>query len=110
MAGETFTFDPDDIQLGDASTKNVIGTVTITGGDTTEQSASLSCKQDITGRDMIEITSVDVLNTEGYDMNLPVGPYSVVAWTPGFDTQTSDLTLSESDTDIPPIEKNIDFP
>ena len=110
LAGETLTLPDDDIQLGVASTKNVIGTVMITGGETSEQYASLSFRQDITGGDMIEITSVDVLNTEGYDINLPVGPYAVVAWTLGFDTQTSDLVLSESDTDIPPIEKNIDFP
>jgi hypothetical protein len=110
LAGETLTLPDDDIQLGVASTKNVIGTVMITGGDTSEQYASLSFRQDITGGDMIEITSVDVLNTEGYDINLPVGSYSVVAWTLGFDTQTSDLVLSESDNDIPPIEKNIDFP
>ena len=110
-AGETLTFAPDDIQLGDASTKNVIGTVTITGGDSTEQFASLSFRQDITditGGDMIEVTSVDVLNTKDYDINLPIGSYSVVAWTPDFNTQTSDLVLSESD--IPPIEKDIDFP
>ena len=112
-AGETLTFDPDDIQLGDASTKNVIGTVTITGGDNTEQFASLSFRQDITditGGDMIEVTSVDVLNTKDYDINLPIGSYSVVAWTPDFDTQTSDLVLSESDIDIPPIVKDINFP
>jgi hypothetical protein len=114
LAGQTLTIPDDvpddDIQLGVASTKNVIGTVTITGGDTTEQYASISFRQDTTDGDMIEITSVDVLNTEGYDINLPVGSYSVVAWTLGFDTQTSGLTLSESDIDIPPIEKNIDFP
>jgi hypothetical protein len=105
---ETLIFSDDDLQLGNASFKNVNGTVTITGGDTTEQYASLSFRQEIDGGDMIEITSVDVLNTEGYRVNLPVAAYSVVAWTTGFDTQTSDLTLSESDTS--PIEKNIDFP
>jgi hypothetical protein len=107
-AGETLTFPADDIQLGVASTKNVEGTVTITGGDNIEQFASISFRQDITGGDMIEITSVDVLNTEDYDIDLPVGTYSVVAWTLGFATQTSDLVILESDT--PPIEKDIDFP
>ena len=110
LAGETLTLPDDDIQLEDAANKNVIGTVMITGADTTEQYASLSFRQDITGGDMIEITSVDVLNAEGYDINLSVESYSVVAWTLGFDTQTSDLVLSESDSDIPPIEKNFDFP
>ncbi|MGV7223823.1 MAG: hypothetical protein ACQ9MH_20145 [Nitrospinales bacterium] len=88
----------------------VLERINLTGGDNDEQHASLSFRQVITDGDMIEITSVDVLNTEGYDINLPVGSYSVVEWTLGFDTQTSDLTLSESDSDMPPIEKNIDFP
>ena len=59
---------------------------------------------------MIEITSVDVLNTEGYNIDLPVSvePYSVVAWTPEFNTQISTLTILGSDT--PPIEKDITFP
>jgi hypothetical protein len=113
IAGKTLTFPDDDIQLGVASTKNVESTVTITGGDNIEQFASLSFRQDITGQDitggdMIEVTSVDVLNTEGYDINLPVGSYSVVAWTLEFNTQTSTLEILESDT--PPIEKDIDFP
>ena len=108
LAGETLTIPDDDIQLGVASTKNVIGTVMITGGDTFEQFASLSFRQEINGGDMIEITSVNVLNTENYEIDLPVGLYSLVTWTSGFATQTSDLEILESDT--PPIEKNIDYP
>ena len=57
---------------------------------------------------MIEITSLDVLNTKDYEINLPTGPYSVVAWTPGFDTQILNLTLST--LNLHSIEKNIDFP
>jgi hypothetical protein len=108
IAGETLAFPDDEIQLGDAATKNVIGTVTITGGDDTEQFASISFRQDIDGGDMIEITSVDVLNTKGYDMDLPVESYSVVAWTLDFDTKTSDLDILGTETS--PIEKDIDFP
>ena len=108
VAGETLTLPDDDIQLGVASTKNVEGTVTITGGGSTEQFASISFRQDITGGDMIEITSVDVINAEGYDLDLPVGSYSVVAWTLGFDTDTSDLVILETDT--PQIVKDINFP
>ena len=58
---------------------------------------------------MIEITSVDVLNTKGYDINLPVESYSIVAWTLGFDTKTSDLGLLEMEAATPPIIKDIDF-
>ena len=86
----------------------VLERINLTGGDNDEQFASISFRQDTTDDDMIEITSVDVLNTEGYDIDLPVETYSVVAWTLGFDTQTSDLVISEFD--IPPVEKDIDFP
>ena len=109
IAGETLTFPDDEIQLGVAATKNVIGTVTIAGGDDTEQFASISFRQDIDGGDMIEITSVDVLNTKGYDINLPVESYSIVAWTLGFDTQTSDLGVLEMEAATPPTIKDIDF-
>jgi hypothetical protein len=85
-----------------------IGTVMITGGDTSEQFATLSFRQGITGGDMIEIASINVLNTGYYEIDLPVGLYSLVASTLGFATQTSDLEILESDT--PPIEKNLDFP
>jgi len=107
-AGKTHTLPDDDIQLGDASTKHVKGTDMINGGNNTDQFASISFRQDIDDGEMIEVTSVDVLNTKGYDINLPVGSYSVVAWTLGFATKTSDLAILETDT--PPIVKNIDFP
>ena len=57
---------------------------------------------------MIEITSVDVLYAEGYDLDLPVGSYSIVAWAPDFDTKTSDLEILGTDTS--PIINDIDFP
>ena len=109
LAEETLTFPDDAIQLGVASTKYVEGFVTITGRDT-EQFASLSFRQDIGSGEMIEITSVDVSNTEGYNIDLPVPveQYTVVAWTPGFNTQTS--TLTKLDFDTPPVEKDIKFP
>jgi hypothetical protein len=111
VAGQTLTFPDDNIQLSDASTKNVIGTVMITGGDNTDQYASISFRQDIDSGEMIEVTSVDVLNTEGYSINLPVLPldsYSIVAWTLGFDTKTSTLDVLVDDPE--PIVENIDFP
>jgi hypothetical protein len=104
VAGETLTY-PDDFQLEVATTKNVTGTVTIAGGNNTDQFASISFRQDIISGEMIEVTSVDVLNTEGYDIYLPVASYSVVAWTLGFDTETSDLNVADSE----PIKKDIDF-
>jgi hypothetical protein len=83
----------------------------ITGGDNTDQYASISFRQDIDSGEMIEVTSVDVLNTEGYSINLPVLPldsYSIVAWTLGFDTKTSTLDVLVDDPE--PIVENIDFP
>lgn len=108
VAGQTLTFPNDNIQLSNASTKNVIGTITITGGDNTDQYASISFRQDIGSTEMIEVASVDVLNTEGYSINLPLESYSVVAWTLGFDTKTSSLDVLVGDPE--PIVENIDFP
>ena len=105
-AEQTYTFADDDIQLQDATTKNIKGIVTITGGGTSEY-ASISFRQDIDGGEMIEVTSVDVLNSEEYDIYLPVGTYSIAAWTLGFATKTSDLVILESD--ISPIENNLDL-
>ena len=88
----------------------VLERINLTGGDNDEQHASLSFRQVITDGDMIEITSVDVLNTKGYDINLPVESYSIVAWTPGFDTKTYNLSKLEMEAATLPIEKHIDFP
>jgi hypothetical protein len=108
--GETFTFPDDDIQLSGATTQAVTGTASINGADITTQFASISFRQDIGDGEMIEITSVDVLNSEGYDLNFPPGRYSVVAWTLGFVTQTHDLDIPVSDPGPDPVEKNINFP
>ena len=109
-AGETFTFSDDEIQLSGTTTQAVTGTASINGADITTQFASISFRQDIGGGEMIEITSVDVLNSEGYDLNLPPGRYSVVVWTLGFVTQTHDLDIPVSDPGPDPVEKNINFP
>jgi hypothetical protein len=105
-AGQTLNIGT--FQLEVASTKNVEGKVNITGGDNIEEFASISLRQNTTDGDMIEITSVDVLNTEDYDIILPLGTYSVVAWAPEFITKTSTLVIS--DTDESPIEEDIKFP
>ena len=92
-------------QLEETVTKNVGGIVTITGGDNNEEFASISFRQDIDEDEMIEITSVDVLNTEDYIIELPIGTYSVVAWAPDSTTQTSTLVIDA--TDESPIENHI---
>ena len=83
----------------------VLERINLTGGDNDEQHASLSFRQVITDGDMIEITSVDVLNTEDYIIELPIGTYSVVAWAPDSTTQTSTLVIDA--TDESPIENHI---
>jgi hypothetical protein len=117
-SGYTLTFfdnpnnNPNDrgfIQLSDATINNVKGLVTITGA-TNEQYASLSFRQNIgddTNIEMIEVTSLNVANTESYNINLPYGSYSVVASTLDYDTIENPLTVSETDS---PIEFPISFP
>ena len=108
-SSDTLTFfDSNDrgyIQLSDAPFNNVSGIVTITGADD-EQYVSVSFRQNI-GDDinieMIEITSVNVSNMENYNINLPIGSYSVVASTLDYDTLVNPLTVSDA---VSPI----DFP
>lgn len=109
-AGETHTLSDDEIQLVDASPgiKNLTGTITIGGGDLVEQYASLSFRQDTADGQVIEVTSVDVLNLESYNINLPLGSYTIVAWTGGFNTQTYSLNITEVDAE--PIVNDISFP
>lgn len=104
--GETLIIDPA-IQLENAVVKNVTGDVIIPGGGTSEQFASLSFRQDIGTGEMIEVSSVSVLNLENFDINLPLETYSIVAWTTGFDTRTYKLEISESDDE--PIIQDIEF-
>jgi hypothetical protein len=112
VSGETLTFfdgsDRGYIQLDDASSsiQNVIGAVNINGGGI-EQYASISFRQIAAVGDVIEVTSANVMNGDSYNINLPIGDYSVVAWTLGFDTQSFSLTVS--DTGTIPSEPDIDF-
>jgi len=111
-AEETITFfDASDngyILLGDATTKNVIGNAIITGGGDTEQFASISFRQGIVGGEMIEITSVNVANMDSYNINLPLGTYSVVAWSIGVSTKTVSLDIEDTDTEN--VNGDISFP
>ena len=95
--GETLIIDP--VTLVGAAVGDLEGTVLITGGDVTEQFASLSFRQDIGAGEMIEISSVAVLNTEDYYITLPIGTYSVVAWTIGYDTKTDNKEILVSPPD-----------
>ena len=115
-SGDTLTFfdDPNDapndrgyIQLSDATIYNVNGLVTITGASN-EQYASVSFRQEIIGGEMIEVTSANVMDGESYNINLPIGDYSVVAWTLGYETQLFDLNVS--DTGTTPTDPDINFP
>ena len=105
-SGETLTFfdsnDRDFIQLSDAIINNVTGLVTITGANDL-QYASVSFRQEIFGGELIEITSVNVANMTTYNINLPIGSYSVVTSTLGYDTQVNTLTVTDTGS-------TIDFP
>jgi len=97
---ETFVL----LNITDGLTKQLNGTVTINGSeadDTDTQYASLSFRQEIDGQ-MVEITSVDILNGEDYLINLPIGTYTLVAWTTDSDTITT-IILVEQDSEEPLI-------
>lgn len=115
-SGDTLTFfdDPNNtpndsgyIQLSDTTVNNVNGAVGINGGGI-EQYASISFRQNPAVGDVIEITSANVMNDDNYNINLPIGDYSVVAWTLGFETQSFELNVS--DTGTTPAEPDINFP
>ena len=89
-----------DFQLNVATNVGTIeGKVNINGGNNTDQYATLSYRVNIscTGCDpneMIEINSINVLNTYEYVVELPVGSYERVAYTFGYDTQTASMVVS----------------
>jgi hypothetical protein len=100
--GETVSYD---FMLGDAQTGTVSGTVTINGGDDVEQYATLSFRQDAVPDEMIEVKSINVLNTQTYNVDLPEGSYALVASTLfGFDTKEEPLTVPTTG------DTNINFP
>jgi hypothetical protein len=95
-----------DFQLNDATTGTINGTVEISGASIDEQYATISyrvlCPAPECGPDeMIEIDSINVLNTYDYAIELPTDSYNRVASTFGYDTQTA--TVDAPGTD------NIDF-
>jgi hypothetical protein len=85
-----------DFQLTDATgTGTIEGTVLINGADDNEQYATISYRKEVSCPEceMIEIKSINVLNTFPYEVVLPIGLYSRVASTFGYDTQTAALDV-----------------
>jgi hypothetical protein len=103
-----------DFQLVTATNMETIdGEVSITGA-TDEQYATISYRQGITcdgcdPNEMIEIKSINVLNNvmnmDGYEIELPTGSYDRVASTFGYTTQSKDLEVISGST----IEDKIEF-
>lgn len=96
-----------DFKLTDATAIGTIeGEVLINGAVDNEQYATISYRKEVSCPvcEMIEIKSINVLNTFDYEVELPLGSYIRAASTFGYDTQTivSDLN-SGTNTD------NIEF-
>ena len=77
-----------DLILSEHGSGTIAGLVTINGADNTEQYATLSFRQGVPDDEMIEIKSINVLNTYPYSVNLPEELYTLVASTLfGFETE-----------------------
>ena len=101
-----------DFQLVDAAEMGTIdGSVSINGADDNEQYATLSYRKDVdcigcVANEMVEIKSINVLNTADYETELPTGPYSRVDSTYGYYTLIAELNVIEgiNSQDIHDIE------
>jgi hypothetical protein len=95
-----------DLILSEANTGIVAGSVTISGANNTEQYATLSFRQGVGSDEMIEIKSINVLNTYSYSVDLPEDSYTLVASTLfGFETEEYPLIVITGDT----ISQNVVF-
>jgi hypothetical protein len=102
----------DDLILSEDGSGTVAGLVTINGADNTEQYATLSFRQEVGVDDeMIEIKSINVLNTYRYSVNLPSVDlpeelYTLVASTLfGFETEEyTSLTVETGVTTTQNVE------
>jgi hypothetical protein len=91
----------------------IVGSVTITGEDTSEHFATLSFRQNTcTGCDSvekIEIKSLNVLDTQAFNPApsnpLPAGQYSLVASSYGYSTLNYDINLEDGATE----DVSVDF-
>jgi hypothetical protein len=83
VAAEPPNYYTQDFQLESAGTGTISGDITITDGSA-EQYVTISFRQSTQcngGDSEIELKSVNVLNGGDYTESLPVGDYTVVAWT-----------------------------
>jgi hypothetical protein len=80
--------------LSNADSRIVEGLVTISGANNTEQYATLSFRQEVGSDEMIEIKSINVLNTTSYSEVLPADPYTFVASTL-FGFKTEEFVIAE---------------
>jgi len=102
-----------DFTLSDATTDGfgtVTGLVSIENDDTGEQYATLSFRKntlcfDNSENEEIEVISINILNDYPYDINLPVGDYTLVASSFGENTIEIPINI----TDGAEIDKPIEF-
>ena len=95
-----------DLILSEDGSGTVAGLVTINGADNTEQYATLSFRQGVPNDEMIEIKSINVLNTYPYSVDLPEELYTLVASTLfGFETEEyTSLTVETGVTTTQDVE------
>jgi len=98
-----------DLSLAEANLGYVGGDVIISGGNNTEQYATLSFRQEVgVDSEMIEIKSINVLNMNRYYEDLPEDSYTLVASTLfGFATVQYSLTIIAGKENT--ISQNVDF-
>ena len=96
----------EDLILSEDGSGTVAGLVTINGADNTEQYATLSFRQGVPNDEMIEIKSINVLNTYPYSVDLPEELYTLVASTLfGFETEEyTSLTVETGVTTTQDVE------
>ena len=101
----------EDLILSEDGSGTVAGLVTINGADNTEQYATLSFRQGVPNDEMIEIKSINGLNTYPYSVNLPSVDlpeelYTLVASTLfGFETEEyTSLTVEAGVTTTQDVE------
>ena len=101
----------EDLILSEDGSGTLAGLVTINGADNTEQYATLSFRQGVPNDEMIEIKSINVLNTYSYSVNLPSVDvpeelYTLVASTLfGFETEEyTSLTVETGVTTTQDVE------
>jgi hypothetical protein len=81
----------------------IVGEVTINGGDDNEQYATISYRKKVNCPDceMLEIKSKNVINLSDYQVELPIiggdTSYQRVASTNGYETETDNLNLNAVD-------------